>query len=91
MGFFLIQLFAVGILLSAWSIRPVVARSRDDPVDWQTWGPYRPGLYFGVRPQISETLLMGMMWGSGDDRNRLIDSTSLITLPPRVPRSNMLT
>jgi len=31
---------------------------------WQTWGPYRPNLYFGVRPQVSETLLMGLMWAS---------------------------
>ncbi|KAK3994465.1 putative mannosyl-oligosaccharide glucosidase protein [Cladorrhinum sp. PSN332] len=41
---------------------------------WQTWGPYRPNLYFGVRPQIPETLLMGLMWASGDDRNKLLNS-----------------
>ncbi|ROW07331.1 hypothetical protein VMCG_03705 [Cytospora schulzeri] len=74
MGFFLIQLFVLGISLSAWAIRPVVAVSRDDSVDWQTWGPYRPNLYFGVRPQIPETLLMGLMWASGDDRYRLMET-----------------
>lgn len=26
------------------------------------WGPYRPGLYFGMRPRIPETLLSGLMW-----------------------------
>ncbi|KAF2138908.1 glycoside hydrolase family 63 protein [Aplosporella prunicola CBS 121167] len=26
------------------------------------WGPYRPNLYFGVRPRISKTLLTGLMW-----------------------------
>ena len=40
------------------------------------WGPYRPNLYFGVRPQIPDTLLMGMMWGQGQDKATLIDSTS---------------
>ena len=40
------------------------------------WGPYRPNLYFGVRPQIPDTLLMGMMWGQGQDKATLIESTS---------------
>ncbi|KAI0140004.1 glycoside hydrolase family 63 protein [Hypoxylon sp. NC0597] len=39
---------------------------------WQTWGPYRPNLYFGVRPQIAETLLMGLMWASGDNQSRML-------------------
>ncbi|KAH8885013.1 glycoside hydrolase [Thozetella sp. PMI_491] len=36
---------------------------------WQTWGPYRPNLYFGVRPQVPETLLMGLMWASGESQD----------------------
>ncbi|RYP63256.1 hypothetical protein DL769_007019 [Monosporascus sp. CRB-8-3] len=36
------------------------------------WGPYRPNLYFGVRPQVPDTLLMGMMWGQGQDRSTLV-------------------
>lgn len=39
-----------------------------------TWGPYRPNLYFGVRPRIPETLLMGLMWSNGNSRNELISS-----------------
>lgn len=31
----------------------------------QKWGPYRPNLYLGVRPQVPNTLLMGLMWGDG--------------------------
>ncbi|KAL2268627.1 hypothetical protein VTJ83DRAFT_3473 [Remersonia thermophila] len=27
------------------------------------WGPYRPNLYFGVRPRIPKSLLTGLMWG----------------------------
>lgn len=80
MGLFLIRLFAIGILLSVGYIRLVVASSHDESIDWQTWGPYRPDLYFGVRPQIPETFLMGLMWASGDDRYRLMESMSLTTV-----------
>ncbi|KAK0752276.1 glycoside hydrolase family 63 protein [Schizothecium vesticola] len=41
---------------------------------WQTWGPYRPNLYFGVRPQVPETLLMGLMWASGDSQKQMLSS-----------------
>ncbi|KAK7746002.1 Processing alpha glucosidase I [Cytospora paraplurivora] len=74
MGPFQVQLLALGILLSTWFTRAVAATDRDVLVDWQTWGPYRPNLYFGVRPQIPETLLMGLMWASGDDRYRLTET-----------------
>ncbi|KAI0159040.1 glycoside hydrolase family 63 protein [Pestalotiopsis sp. NC0098] len=37
-------------------------------------GPYRPNLYFGVRPRIPETLLMGLMWSNGNSRNELISN-----------------
>lgn len=26
------------------------------------WGPYKPNLYFGVRPRIPESLWTGLMW-----------------------------
>ncbi|KAK3358234.1 glycoside hydrolase family 63 protein [Lasiosphaeria hispida] len=41
---------------------------------WSTWGPYRPNLYFGVRPQVPDTLLMGLMWASGDSRSKMLSS-----------------
>ncbi|KAK5076751.1 Processing alpha glucosidase I [Lithohypha guttulata] len=31
------------------------------------WGPYRPNLYFGVRPRIPKSLLTGLMWTNVDD------------------------
>ncbi|KAI6474835.1 hypothetical protein MCOR14_002666 [Pyricularia oryzae] len=34
----------------------------------QRWGPYRPNLYFGVRPQVPKTLLSGLMWAEGGAR-----------------------
>ncbi|KLJ10762.1 mannosyl-oligosaccharide glucosidase [Blastomyces silverae] len=37
------------------------------------WGPYRPNLYFGVRPRIPKSLLMGLMWAKLDDYNTVQD------------------
>nr|KMM71404.1 Gcs1-prov protein [Coccidioides posadasii RMSCC 3488] len=31
------------------------------------WGPYRPNLYFGVRPRVPKSLLMGLMWAKVDE------------------------
>lgn len=31
------------------------------------WGPYRPNLYFGVRPRIPKSLLTGLMWTNADN------------------------
>ncbi|KAF2454506.1 glucosidase I [Lineolata rhizophorae] len=31
------------------------------------WGPYRPNLYFGVRPRIPKSLMTGLMWSRVDD------------------------
>ncbi|PGH09954.1 hypothetical protein AJ79_05570 [Helicocarpus griseus UAMH5409] len=31
------------------------------------WGPYRPNLYFGLRPRIPKSLVMGLMWAKLDD------------------------
>lgn len=76
MGLILIHLLAIGTLLNAWLVSSAQIGDSNNKPDWQTWGPYRPNLYFGVRPQIPETLLMGLIWASGDDRNRLVDSMS---------------
>ena len=35
--------------------------------DTLLWGPYRPNLYFGVRPRIPKSLLTGLMWVNADD------------------------
>ncbi|KAJ5936086.1 mannosyl-oligosaccharide glucosidase [Penicillium verhagenii] len=31
------------------------------------WGPYKPNLYFGVRPRIANSLAAGLLWGKVDD------------------------
>ena len=31
------------------------------------WGPYRPNLYFGVRPRIPQSLKAGLLWAKVDN------------------------
>lgn len=28
------------------------------------WGPYRPNLYFGIRPRLPQSLMTGLIWFS---------------------------
>ncbi|KAI5305576.1 hypothetical protein KEM56_004001 [Ascosphaera pollenicola] len=35
------------------------------------WGPYRPNLYFGVRPRIPKSLMTGLLWAKVDDFENL--------------------
>lgn len=30
------------------------------------WGPYKPNLYFGVRPRIPKSVTVSLMWGRVD-------------------------
>ena len=30
------------------------------------WGPYRPNLYFGVRPRIPKSFMAGLLWSRAD-------------------------
>ena len=31
------------------------------------WGPYKPNLYFGVRPRLPDTFFAGLMWAKVDN------------------------
>src|SRR5205809_2828071 len=31
------------------------------------WGPYRPNLYFGVRPRIPQSFLASLLWARVED------------------------
>lgn len=31
------------------------------------WGPYKPNLYFGIRPRIPESLFGGLIWAVVED------------------------
>lgn len=41
------------------------------------WGPYRPNLYFGVRPRMAESLMAGLMWAKVDNYMDVQHSTLL--------------
>jgi mannosyl-oligosaccharide glucosidase len=41
-----------------------IARASNDSL---LWGPYRPNLYFGVRPRIPRSLQAGLMWAKVDN------------------------
>lgn len=40
------------------------------------WGPYRPNLYFGVRPRVPNSLMTALMWSNVDDYQGPRESTS---------------
>ena len=42
------------------------------------WGPYRPNLYFGVRPRIPKSLMGGLMWTRVEDYQSVQHSMSAI-------------
>lgn len=45
------------------------------------WGPYRPNLYFGVRPRLPHSLMTGLMWSNIDTFNGPKDSQSPLLHP----------
>lgn len=52
------------------------------------WGPYRPNLYFGVRPRLPHSLMTGLMWSNIDTFNGPKDSQSPL-LSHSLPRPGM--
>ena len=61
------------LLLLLQSLSLTSAQNAQQPLDTTAtndsllWGPYRPNLYFGVRPRIPRSLLTGLMWTNVDD------------------------
>lgn len=41
-----------------------IGRASNDSLQW---GPYKPNLYFGVRPKIAKSLAAGLMWAKTDN------------------------
>lgn len=39
------------------------------------WGPYKPNLYFGLRPRIPKSLMAGLMWAKVDNFQDVQHST----------------
>ena len=63
---------ALGILLSLLSLalgeaaQEVLAENAKLSNESLLWGPYRPNLYFGVRPRIPKSLTTGLLWAKVD-------------------------
>ena len=47
------------------------------------WGPYRPNLYFGIRPRLPQSLMTGLVWFSTVDY-RSVQSALTILAKRRV-------
>lgn len=45
------------------------------------WGPYRPNLYFGVRPRLPNSFMGGLMWAKVDNYLDVQHSTCFFPLP----------
>lgn len=56
------------------------------------WGPYRPNLYFGVRPRLPKSLLTGLMWARVEDYQSIQQSmfpmdSQRFSATPRLPEN----
>jgi len=59
--------WAVSLLLvsaSAAQETSVFSKASNDSL---LWGPYRPNVYFGVRPRLPKSLTTGLLWGRVED------------------------
>lgn len=66
--YFIACILQAVVLVSAQSSQQPLGSSASN--DSLLWGPYRPNLYFGVRPRIPKSLLTGLMWTNVDDFGR---------------------
>lgn len=57
-------LLALCVLLSCFSNCGHVSATTTN--DTLLWGPYRPNLYFGVRPRLHKSLTTGLLWANTD-------------------------
>lgn len=71
----MLQLFrfsALVVLLSLLSLtlgeasQEVLSQNAKHSNESLLWGPYRPNLYFGVRPRIPKSLMTGLLWAKVD-------------------------
>ena len=53
-------------LISAEASQEVLSQNPRSSNESLLWGPYRPNLYFGVRPRIPRSLMTGLLWAKVD-------------------------
>jgi len=75
------RLLALGLLLSLLSTtegqatQDVSSQNTKLSNESLLWGPYRPNLYFGVRPRIPKSLMTGLLWAKVDSFQGVQNST----------------
>lgn len=57
--------FLIGLVLAA--DQAVLSQNAKLSNESLLWGPYRPNLYFGVRPRIPKSLMTGLLWSRVDN------------------------
>jgi mannosyl-oligosaccharide glucosidase len=57
------------LLTQASLVSAQVAEIEKASNDSLLWGPYRPNLYFGVRPRIPKSLMGGLLWTKVEDHS----------------------
>ena len=55
------------LLFSALSLVDSVSSADLPSNETLLWGPYKPNLYFGVRPRIPQSFFAGLIWASVED------------------------
>ncbi|KAI1375238.1 glycoside hydrolase family 63 protein [Hypoxylon crocopeplum] len=75
LSFLLVALFAVS-LCDAQDEGESVLNAEIGRLNNQSlfWGPYRPNLYFGIRPRIPKSLTTGLLWAKVDNYVEVQDS-----------------
>ena len=54
-------------IASAKESQEIIADNARQSSDSLLWGPYKPNLYFGVRPRIPKSLTAGLIWAKVDN------------------------
>lgn len=57
-------LILLNAFLAATQETSVFSKASNDSL---LWGPYRPNLYFGLRPKSPKSLITGLLWGRVED------------------------
>ncbi|OQN98737.1 hypothetical protein B0A48_15403 [Cryoendolithus antarcticus] len=70
------KIWSIGVLLAASSAlaqegSEVFTKSSNDSL---LWGPYKPNLYFGVRPRIPKSLTTALLWARVEDFSKVQNS-----------------
>lgn len=55
--------FLIALSASALAQDSVFSKASNDTL---LWGPYKPNLYFGIRPRIPKSVSLGMLWARTD-------------------------